>query len=284
MTSISNECFANKFLKEYTKNPKYYDTITEISWPKNKNGETDRNKKPLIENKFKMLSLDDICKDCSIFDKDNLPSTTDALWYNLTDEDNLILYFIEFKWHNLDNQKNQQMMEDTFLKLERGTKITPDMKDKFKKLYQSYSDEDVSFKLRLKPFESLFIVLPTLFEDYCNKKNHDYIDLHDFLKDCEIKVYSFVSTYTKPKEEEADEKNNTRMKIVSSKSKKGKRNKHKKHMEYSRTIGPKGSIGATIRKQYKRLEISPLIDFADIFPKSSFDTFLEDENLLTKKI
>ena len=279
MTSISNKDFAD-FLEEYTKNPKYYDTITEISWPKNKKGETDRKRDPLIESSFKMLSLDDICKDCSKFDRFNLPSTTDALWYNLTDDGNLILYFIEFKWHNLDNQKNQKIMEDTFLKLERGTKITPDMKDKFKKLYKSYSDEDVSFKLRLKPFESLFIVLPSLYEDYCNKKNQDYVDLHDFLKKCEIKVYTFVSTYTKPKEEENNKSNKNGMKIIVSQSKKGKRNKHKKHMNYARTIGPKGSIGSTIRKQYKRLEISPLIDYADIFPKSSFDSFLKTENLL----
>lgn len=280
MTSISNEDFT-KFLKEYTENSNYYYSITQILvWPKNKKGEIDKEKDPLIENKFKMLSLDDICKDCSKFDKNNLPSTTDALWYNLTDNGNLILYFIEFKWHNLDNQKDQKIMEDTFLKLERGTKITPDMKYKFKKLYKSYSDEEISFKLRLKPFESLFIVLPSLYEDYCNKKNKDYVDLHEFIKNCEIKVYSFVSTYTKPIEEESDENNKKEMKTIGKKSKKGKRNKHKKHMKYTRTVGPKGSIGATIRKQYKRLEISPLIDFADIFPKSSFDSFLETENLL----
>ena len=159
MTSISNDDFTD-FLEDYTKNPKYYDTITEISWPKKPNGETDRSRDPLIKNSFRMLSLDDICKGCSKFDKNNLPSTTDALWYNLTDDNRLILYFIEFKWHNLDNQKDQKIMKDTFLKLDRGTEITQDMKDKFKKLYKSYSDEDVSFKLRLKPFESLFIVLP----------------------------------------------------------------------------------------------------------------------------
>ena len=51
ITPISNENFAD-FLKEYTENPKYYETITEISWPKNKNGETDRTKDPLIDNRF----------------------------------------------------------------------------------------------------------------------------------------------------------------------------------------------------------------------------------------
>ena len=66
MTSISNKDFI-KFLKNY-KNPKYYDTIEQISWPKDKHGETDRKRNPLIpNNSYHMLSLDDICKDCSKF-------------------------------------------------------------------------------------------------------------------------------------------------------------------------------------------------------------------------
>lgn len=261
MTSISNKAFI-EFLEYYAKNPKYIDTITEISWPKNKKGETDRRRNPLIENSFQMLSLDDICKECSKFDQYNRPSTTDALWYNLTDNGDLILYFIEFKWHNLDYPKDQQLMEDTFLKLERKTEITTDMKDKFKKLYRSYSDEDVSFKLRLKPFESLFVVLPILFEDYCEKNNKDLIGLNNFLKTCEIKVFSFVSTFTRENESQGY-----------------KNNKSKNRLKFNRIMGPKGSIGRTVWKQYKRLELSPLIDFADIYPKSFFETFLIDEGL-----
>lgn len=279
MTSNYEEDFI-KFLDNYKSNSDYYSSITEISWPKDKNGENDRNKSPLIENSFKMLSLDDICKDCSKFDSNNLPTTTDALWYKLNEDNNLILYFIEFKWHNLDRKKDQKIMEETFLNLEKGTVITTDMKDKFQKLYKSYADEDVSFKLRLKPFESLFIVLPSLYEDYCNQNHVDVIDLQDLLRNCEIKVLSFVSTYTKPEEE--NEENNNGMRIVIDQSRKSKRNKSKGRMNYNRTIGPKGSIGATVRKQYKRLELTPLVDFADIFPKSFFDSFLRDEGLVNQ--
>lgn len=278
MTSISNDDFI-AFLDLYTVNPKYYDTVTEISWPKKPNGDTDRSKEPLINNGFKMLSLDDICRECSKFNKNNLPSTTDALWYNINDEGKLVLYFIEFKWHNLDAQKNQKILDETFLALEKGTQITTDMKNKFKKIRKSYVDEDVTFKLRLKPFESLFIVLPKLFEDYCENEGKDSMGLHEFLVNCEIKVYSFVSTYTKPKEPSKKNKNKS-MKIEINQSKKSKRNKSHMRSDFNRTIGPKGSIGNTVRQQYKRLELSPFIDFADVFPKSSFDIFLETEGLM----
>ena len=233
MTSISKDDFI-KFLKDYETNPKYFDTIEEISWPKDKYGQNIPDRDPLITNQFKMLSLDDICKDCSKFDKYNIPSTTDALWYNEDDEGNLVLYFIEFKWHNLD-------------RLNR---------------FKSPVDADVTFKLRLKPFESLFIVLPKLFEEYCEINDKDLTGLNDFLKTCEIKVYSFVSTFYR-----------------GDGGIRAKRNKYKNRLRNNRNVGPRGSIGTTIHKQYKRLELTPLIDFADVFPRSCFEDFLEIEGL-----
>lgn len=257
MTSISNKDFID-FLESYKKiDPRYFDTITEISLPHKPNGD------PLIENSFKMLSLDDICEGCSKFDKYNRPSTTDALWYNINDDGTLVLYFIEFKWHNLDYKKDQQLMRDTFLSLERKTKSTDEMVKSFKKLHKSYINEDVSFKLRLKPFESIFIVLPILFEEYCEKNNKDFLGLYNFLKNCEIIVLSFVSTFTREKT-----------------NKTSKYNRSKIRLKNNRVIGPKGSVGRTVWKQYKRLELSPLIDFADIFDRNFFDSFLEDEGLV----
>lgn len=256
MTSISNKDFI-EFLKYYEKNPKFFDTITEISMSNQGN--------PLIENSFHMLSLDDICEDCSKFNEHNRPSTTDALWYNINDEGKLVLYFIEFKWHNLDYKKDQTLMDETFLNLERKTKITGDMIKSFKKLHKSYSHEDVSFKLRLKPFESIFIVLPMLFEDYCEKNNKEFIGLYNFLKNCEIKVFSFTSTFSRENP-----------------SKSSKYNKSKIYLKNSRVMGRKGSIGRTVWKQYKRLELSHLIDFADIYEREFFDNFLKDEGLINQ--
>lgn len=232
MTSISNEDFI-EFLENY-KNPKYYDTIEQISWPKDKNGQNIPERNPLIPNQFRMLSLDDMCKDSSKFDTNNLPSTTDALWYNLKEDGTLVLYFIEFKWHNLNR----------------------------KSFNKSSVDADVTFKLRLKPFESLFIVLPKLFEEYCEINDKDFTDLNDFLKTCEINVYSFVSTFYR-----------------GDGGIRSKRDKYKVRLKNNRYVGPRGSIGSTIHKQYKRLQITPLIEFADVFPKSCFEYFLEIEGL-----
>ena len=247
MILISKQYFTD-FLKAFTKsNSPYYDTITELSWPKDENGETDRERNPLIPDCwFKMLSLDDICKDCTKFDNYNLPSTTDALWYNIKDDGSLVIYFIEFKWHNLNRKK-----EDS----------------------NSCHDGNVEFKLRLKPFESLFIVLPRLFEDYCEKDNKkEFIDdLYDFLETCEIKVYSFVGNFYRK---------DGGIKAEEDMSEKLRSSKTKSHLKRSRTIGPHGSIGNTIHKQYKRLELSQLIDFADVFPRSCFDAFLKTEGLI----
>ena len=245
MSLISNEEFTG-FLVEFTKsNPNYYDTVSELSWPKDKNGKKDEDGSPLIPDcPFKMLSLDDICKGCSKFDSYNLPSTTDALWFNQKEDGTLVLYFIEFKWHDLNTPKDES----------------------------SYVDEDVTFKLRLKPFESIFIVLPALFEEYCEKEdNEHFLYLHDFLKSCEIKVYSFVHRFTRRDggiQGQLDNGVNSR------------NNKTKNHLNRSRTIGHRGAIGNTIHKQYKRLELSSLIDFADVFSRSCFDAFLEMEGLL----
>lgn len=246
MALISKEYFI-KFLDELIRSDsKHYDTVTELSWPKDENGETDRSRDPLIEDcSFRMLSLDDLCKSCSKFNRFNLPSTTDALWYNPKEDGSLVIYFIEFKWHNLNRKKD----------------------------YESCADGDVTFKLRLKPFESIFIVLPALFEEYCEKRNEkEFINgLNDFLETCEIKVYSFVGNFNRK---------DGGIHLETDENKKPKNNKTKTHIKHSRTMGPKGSIGNTIYKQYKRLELSPLIDFADVFPKSCFETFLKNEGLI----
>lgn len=292
MDSMSNQDFI-EFIEIY-KTPEYYDTLTNISWPRLENGEKHPKKRPLIENNLKMLSLDDICKGCKKFKKNNVPTTTDALWYNLDDHDKLILYFIEFKWHNLNNKKDQKILEEAFLSLERGTEITKDMKDKFQKLNQNYIDGDVALKLRLKPFESIFIVLPMLYQEYSEKHpDKGFKDLDTFLKNTKIKVYSFVSDYNENKleldkkdEEKLAQKNSDRnnkksMEIKVDQSKRAKRRKFQERSHYNRFSGHTGSVGSTIRKQYQRLILSSYVDFADVFPRSSFDIFLKNEGLIS---
>ncbi len=293
MNQMSNEDFVD-FIESY-RNPKYFDTLENISCPRLPNGKKYPNKHALIEKSLKMFSLDDICKDCNKFEDNNRPTTTDALWYKVDDHDKLILYFIEFKWHNLNNKKDKKILEEAFLSLERGTEITKDMKDKFQKLNQSYIDGDVELKLRLKPFESIFIVLPMLYQEYSEKHpDKGFKDLDTFLKSTEIKVYSFVSDYDEnrieldKKDEEklaqknSDKNNKKSMEIKIDQSKRSKRRKFQERSQYNRFSGHTGSVGSTIRKQYQRLILSSYVDFADVFPKSSFDIFLKNEGLISQ--
>lgn len=292
MNQMSNEDFID-FIEKYS--PEYLDTITNISWPRLENGKKHPKRDPLIKNNLKMLSLDDICKDCTKFEKDNRPTTTDALWYKMDENDNITLYFIEFKWHNLDKKKDQSIFKNTFLDLINGTKITEDMLKKFDKLYKNYIDEDVICKLRLKPFESIFIVLPMLYNEYCEKNpNVEHKDLDTFLKNCNIKVYSFVSDFSETiiKINKKDEEKILQKKSVNPKksmeekidqSKNSARRRFQERSNYNRFSGHTGSIGSTIEKQYKRLVLTTMIDFARVSSKSSFDEFLKIEGLINQE-
>ena len=73
MANLTNEDFIN-FIESYKDNKLFYDSVYEISRSHHKN------KDSLIENSFKMYSLDEIVKKSDVFGK-NTPKTTDALWY-----------------------------------------------------------------------------------------------------------------------------------------------------------------------------------------------------------
>ena len=52
------------------------------------------------KNQFKMYSLDEICKSCSIFKEGNIsfiPKTTDAIWYKKSQKGKFYIFLIEFK-------------------------------------------------------------------------------------------------------------------------------------------------------------------------------------------
>ena len=267
MESMSNEDF-EKFLHSFNKYP-YYDTVKNISWPKDEQGNNIEDSDPLIENEFRMFSLDDICKEYGNFDYYNLPTTTDALWYKIDDDGNFVLYFIEFKWHDLNRYKNKNLIKRTYQKLEDDILEYSMIKD-LKIIFKIYKSEEVLFKLRIKPFESLFIVLPELYHEYCAMNEDVEIkDLYSFLKKCEIKIYSFVSTYTRP---------NDNMGINNS----NYHNKYKKRLGHLRTTGRNGSIGCTLKKQFDRLKLNALVDDADIFERTYFDEFLEQHKLNIK--
>ena len=106
MSEITNDKFIdflNTFNDREYRNNKFYDTITEIS--RKKSGNQDA----LIENDFRMYSLDDIAEGSDVLSL-NLPKTTDALFYKENPDGTLSLFFIEFKFHNLDDPDAEDLL------------------------------------------------------------------------------------------------------------------------------------------------------------------------------
>lgn len=258
MSKLTNDEFI-AFLETYKSKEGCFDSISNISWPKDKNGNNLLSKEPLIANDdLFMYSFDDMCKEGigSVFNKDNLPSTTDALYYKIN-EDKMIIYFIEFKWSNLDNTKVKTSINELIGKLSSKNKFSNnDLLNKLMDLKKSSNDSEILFSLRLKPFESIFIVLPKLYKKYCEENNLESKDIYSFLIENEVKVLTFAGHYT-------EETN--------------KINRHRERYRYNVSEGPRGTNGSVLNKQYKRLELTPFVDFTHIYSKSFFNDFVISE-------
>ena len=188
----------DKFLSSYSK---YYQTVSEISMPcviheKNcpsiKMKEcTSRSKVPLVSSDFMMYSFDDIIRDVETIDICNLPSTCDGLYL---DKKRKILYFIEFKGVQIDQSSQKGELQRVMSQMNNDNKCYEKYYDRLKRVYNMYGDE-VSFKLRLKPYETITLALPNVYKDYCNKNNiskEDMIDIVEFLANVR-KVYIVVA-------------------------------------------------------------------------------------------
>ena len=226
-------------------NHKFYDTITEIS-----RKESGR-REPLIQCHKKMYSLDDI-KDQSDILKDNRPRTTDALWYK-EENDKFSLYLIEFKFHNLDAPDPKHTLVDLVEKIYDNRKkykcLDDDEKYQLNTVKQYYGD-DVNHALILKPIESLKVVIPKLYEEYCNKNpSIEVMNIDEFLNSIEKKYFVFVSTYT-------DE---------------GKTNSDHERAE---------SRATKLEQFLDRLIDGKIINHYEIMPRCDFEDFLEIEELI----
>ena len=248
MSELTNEEFID-FLKSFDdksfNNQKFYDTITEIS--RKKTG----NQNSLIENDFLMYSLDDIAKGSQELNS-NLPKTADALYYKEDVEGNFSLYFIEFKFHNLDDPDAKNLLNnlvDEIYAFENKFKCISKYKKDLNKIKKYYGD-DVTHTLILKPIESIRVVIPKLYKEYCNHNDIcEEKDIETFLDNIEKKLFVFVSTYTEN----------------------GKFNRHKERLE---------SQGTGLEKYFERLKSGNIIDYYEICPRSNFDVFLEMEQLV----
>lgn len=248
MSKSDNQLFID-FLKSFDegsyKNHKFHDTITEIS--RKESGD----RKSLIENENFMYSLDDIAKGSKIL-SDNLPKTTDALCYKEDGED-LSLILIEFKFHNLDDPDAEVLLDalvDNFFAEQKKYKcLTDDDKKDLNKIKNYYGD-DVTNALILKPLESVKVVIPKLYEEYClNNPSVKKIDIEKYLENIQKRYFIFVSTYTEN----------------------GKFNRHKEELE-SQSTG--------LERYLDRLKFGKIINHYEIWPSCDFKDFLKSEELV----
>ena len=236
----------NKEFKEFIKShDKFYKNITEISM--SDFGES------LIENDFKMYSLDEMCWDCELLEEDT-PKTTDALWFKESLDGKITLYIIEFKFHNFNNPNAKDMLEIMAndvnnSELEDEYKCLSDkFKNNLRKIKNYYGDE-VEFSLILKPIESLSIVIPTLYEQYCIDNGIPQKDIRSFLDNIEKRLIVFVSHYDDKK----------------------KHNKSKQRVQ---------TMDVGVENNYRRLEKGNIIDYHRIYPSFKFSYFLSYERLV----
>ena len=192
----------SKFLDHFKVN--YSKPSFEISMPKPNEdmfyGDENIELEPLVNSDFIMLDFDSMCDDANFYPKEskevlNEPSTVDALYYRVLNNVKIELFLVEFKrfyfdWNtvgdycaSLKKISRNIPYESINYELDFGL-------NRLKKIKNNLGNT-IEFSLRLKPFESLFIVLPKLYEEYCSTKNipfNQQIDLYDFFRSdmCDI--------------------------------------------------------------------------------------------------
>lgn len=171
----------------------------------------------IIDNDFPMYGLDwiakaskkwkDTSKKCQRVPKlcrDKLPKTTDAIFCREGPEGNLILHVIEFKFVSDESNQNKlnSLYEDI---IEKNNKLTTNQKTKcfnkkfvenFKSIKNDYIDS-VENSLQLKPYEAVFIVLPELYDEYCEKKKKPKKDFKSYLYNMEKYYWVCIDSGTK---------------------------------------------------------------------------------------
>ena len=232
----------NEFIEFIESHEKFYKSITEISM--------NNSDEPLIENDFMMYSLDEMCWDCALLE--NTPKTTDALFYKQHNNGGLTLYLIEFKFHNFNDPNAKDMLEiissDVNNDRENKYKCLSNTYKKYLRKINNYYGDEVLFGLVLKPIESLNVVIPALYEQYCIENDYPMKDIRKYLENVEKKVIVFVSNYD----------DNHQM------------NKSKQRLQ---------SMDVGLKNNYERLEQGKLIDPYEIYARYQFNYFLLTERI-----
>lgn len=180
--------FDKKVYNEGGRIHKCYDSLTELSKSEN------RPFNSVITDNFEMYGLDWIVKTSDKWkDKSiqcqrnpnecnhNPPKTTDAIYCQEGENGKLILHIIEFKFVGLMNplRKLDYFFEDRDIYFD--DELLGDLKDVVKRSFLSRIENS----LQLKPYETIFVVLPELYDEYCKIKKETEKDFEQ--KD--IKAY-----------------------------------------------------------------------------------------------
>ena len=194
-----------------------------------------------------MYSLDEMCWDCKLLEE-NTPKTTDALWYKESLDGKLTLYIIEFKFHNFNSPNARDMLEIMARDVNKYDCVSDKFKRNLKKVKNYYGDE-VEFSLILKPIESLSVVIPALYEQYCIDNGLPIKDIRTFLDNVEKKLIVFISHYD---------------------------DKRRHNMSKQRVQ----TMDVSVENNYRRLEKGNIIDYHKIYPSFKFSYFLSYERLV----
>ena len=236
--------FLNSFKSEYCK------PISEISKSKTKKADS------VVEFDMNMLSFDDICQNSPKLNK-QLPTSVDAIDYHVDGDDNLTFYIIEFKYHDLNEDKVYKNLVQVHNALKNKNKkyyefsdrkiISDSILKKFETVREHFMDS-VEVNLILKPLETINIDLPILYEEYCN--NHPEVikkDLKGYLNSIPIKLVVFVRTY----------------------------DKNYQHDNYEAQ-----RMADRLESYYKRFKNANIIESYSIKPGYKFKNFLKNEHLI----
>ena len=100
----------------------------------------------------------------------------------------------------IDRSSKRGELQDILYNMNKDSECYGKYYERLQWVYKSYGDE-LAFKLRLKPFETLDLALPNVYKDYYNKNSisdEDKLDLSEFLSSIK-KVYIVVAISYKEK-------------------------------------------------------------------------------------
>lgn len=183
------------FLDNYENDDNFLDTITEIS----KCGPND----DYIINDSKLLSMDKICDHvhnelCGARRNKPKHSSVDAIKYVISN-DIFKTFFIEFKRVDLDKESAKKILEKLIEEI---------INDNSNSVYKSFLGDlnfiknsvgkEISLDLKLKPFESLYSIIPHLYDIYVRDNDFEDTELMKyFLNDCKHTYIVVSNVYSK---------------------------------------------------------------------------------------